>query len=138
MTHLVVLDNEAVQALSHPAHKKHVRVISHVQVAVAGRRGRSLPVTVVVPTAVRVEAGWDRSVPAWAFLNRLLIRDVALDGSTANLAASILADARVSVADAHIGAVIQSAAATKVTVITSDPGDIRRVAAGQEVHVVTI
>jgi len=138
MTHLVVLDNEAVQALSHPAHKKHVRVMSHIQVVVAGRRSRSLPVTVVVPTTVRVEAGWDRSVPAWAFLNRLLIGDVALDGSTANLAASILADARVSVADAHIGAVIQSAAATKVTVITSDPGDIRRVAADKEVHVVTI
>ena len=138
MTHLVVLDNEAVQALSHPAHKKHVHVMSHVQVMVAGRKGRGLPVTVVVPTAVRVEAGWNRTVAAWAFLNRLLIGDITLDGSSANIAASIRQDERVSVADAHIGAVIQAATATKVTVITSDPEDVRRVAGDEEVNIVTI
>jgi predicted nucleic acid-binding protein len=138
MTHLVVLDNEAVQALSHPAHKKHVHVMSHVQVVVANRKGRGLPVTVVVPTAVRVEAGWDRTMPAWAFLNRLLIGDITLDGSSANIAASIRQDARVSVADAHIGAVIRAATAAKVTVITSDPEDIRRVAGDKEVNVVSI
>jgi predicted nucleic acid-binding protein len=129
MSHLIVLDNEAVQALSDPAHKKHGHVLSHVQAVVADRKGRGLPVTVVVPTAVRVEAGWDRTVPAWAFLNRLLIDDITLDGRNANIAASIRQGARVSVADAHIGAVIQAATATKVTVITSDPEDIRRVAA---------
>ena len=138
MSHLVVLDNEAVQALSHPAHKKHVHVMSHVQVVVADRKGRGLPVTVVVPTAVRVEAGWDRTMPAWAFLNRLLIGDITLDGSSANIAASIRQDARVSVADAHIGAVIRAATAAKVTVITSDPEDIRRVAGDKEVNVVSI
>ena len=138
MTHLVVLDNEAVQALSHAAHKKHLHVMSHVQVVVANRKSRGLPVTVVVPAAVRVEAGWDRTMPAWAFLNRLLIGDITLDASTANLAASIRQDARVSVADAHIGAVIQAATATKITVITSDPEDIRRVAADKEVNVVSI
>jgi predicted nucleic acid-binding protein len=137
MSHLIVLDNEAVQALSHPAHKKHVQVMSHVRMVVS-RKGRGLPVTVVVPTAVRVEAGWDRTTPAWAFLNRLLIGDITLDGSRANIAASIRLDARVSVADAHIGAVIQAATATRVTVITSDPGDIRRVAADKEVNVVSI
>lgn len=137
MSHLVVLDNEAIQALSDPAHKKHVHVISHVRMVVS-RKGRGLPVTVVVPTAVRVEAGWDRTMPAWAFLNRLLIGDIALDGSRANIAASIRLDARVSVADAHIGAVIHAATATKVTVITSDPGDIRRVTADKEVNVVSI
>ena len=65
MSHLVVLDNEAVHALSDPFHKKHVRVISHVRM-VAGRKGRGRPAAVVVPTAVRVEAGWDRTMPAWA------------------------------------------------------------------------
>jgi hypothetical protein len=137
MSHLVVLDNEAVQALSDPAHKKHVHVISHVRV-VADRKSRDLPVTVTVPTAVRVEAGWDRTVPAWAFLNRLLIGDITLDSSSANIAASIRQAARVSVADAHIGAVIAAATAVKVTVITSDPADVRRVAADREVNVVTI
>lgn len=137
MSHLIVLDNEAVQALSDPAHKKHARVISHIQV-VAERKSRGLSITVVVPTAVRVEAGWDRTMPAWAYLNQLLIGDITLDGSSANIAASIRLDARVSVADAHIGAVIRTAATTKVTVITSDPGDVRRVAADREVNVVTI
>ena len=137
MSHLIVLDNEAVQALSDPAHKKHVHVVSHVRV-VADRKSRGLPVTVSVPTTVRVEAGWDRTMPAWAFLNRLRIADIALDGLNANIAASIRQDARVSVADAHIGAVIAATTATKVTVITSDPADIRRVAAEREVHVVTV
>ena len=31
----------------------------------------------------------------------------------------------VSVADAHLGAVILSAPADKITVVTSDPGDMR-------------
>jgi hypothetical protein len=137
MSHLIVLDNEAVQALSDPAHKKHVHVVSHIRV-VADRKGRGLPITVVVPTAVRVEAGWDRTKAVWAFLNRLLIGDSTLDGPNANIAASIRQDARVSVADAHVGAVIQGATATRVTVITSDPGDIRRVAAEREVNVVAI
>jgi len=137
MSHLIVLDNEAVQALSDPSHKKHVHVLSQVRM-VAGRKSRDLSVTVVVPTAVRVEAGWDRTVPAWAFLNGLRIGDITLDGRNANIAASIRQGARVSVADAHIGAVIQAATATKVTVITSDPEDIRRVAADKEVNVVSI
>ncbi len=132
-----MLDNEAVQALSDPGHKKHVHVASHVRVVV-DRKRRGLPVTVVVPSAVRVEAGWDRTKPAWAFLNRLRIGDITLDSPSANLAATIRQEARVSVADAHIGAVIRGAAATKVTVITSDPGDVRRVAADREVNVITI
>ncbi len=137
MSHLIVLDNEAVQALADPSHKKHVRVISQVQVVV-DRKRRGLSMTVVVPTAVRVEAGWDRTMPAWAFLNRLLIGDITLDGSSANIGAAIRQNARVSVADAHIGAVIQAATATRITIITSDPGDVRRVAADRDVNVVAI
>jgi hypothetical protein len=137
MSHLIVLDNEAVQALSDPSHKKHVHVMSHVRM-VADRKSRGLSTTVVVPTAVRVEAGWDRTVPTWAFLNGLRIGDITLDGLNANIAAGIRQDARVSVADAHIGAVIQATTATKVTVITSDPGDVRQVAGDREVNVVAI
>jgi hypothetical protein len=137
MSHLIVLDNEAVHALADPAHKKHVHVISHIRV-VADRKSRGLSITVAVPTAVRVEAGWDRTLPTWAYLNQLRVGDITLDGSSANIAARIRQDAHVSVADAHIGAVIQAAKATQVTVITSDPGDVRRVAADREVNVVTI
>ena len=64
--------------------------------------------------------------------------DITLDGSSANIAADIRQGARVSVADAHIGAVIHATTAAKVTVITSDPGDVRRVAADREVNVVII
>jgi hypothetical protein len=137
MSHLVLLDNEAVRALANPAHPNHPRVVSHVQV-VASRKRRAMPITMAVPTAIRVEAGWSRNSPAWAFLNRLRIADLPLDASYANAAASIHDDARVSVAGAHIGAVIQTTAADRISVITSDPADMRRVAGDRDVTVVTI
>jgi hypothetical protein len=99
---------------------------------------RAWLISLVVPAAVRVEAGWDRTSPQWAFLNRLRIMDVVLDAAHANLAAAIHEQAQVSVADAHIGATVQSAPDTDITVITSDPGDIRRVTGDQPVTVVVI
>ncbi len=79
MTHLVVLDCEAIQALRDPGHPRHRRVVSHAQV-VASRKRRAVAIQMVVPTAVRVEAGWDRSSPAWAFPNRLRPRSTRLAG----------------------------------------------------------
>lgn len=137
MSHLVILDNEAVQALADPAHPKHRHVVSHVQV-VASRKRRASTIQLVVPTAVRVEAGWDRTSPAWAFPNRLRIDDVALDRVHANIAAAIVARTAVSVADAHLGATIQSASAEQITVVTSDPSDMRLVAGGIAVTIVAI
>jgi len=137
MSHLVLLDNEAVQALADPSHPKHSHVISHVQVVTARKR-RAMPITLAVPTAIRVEAGWNRNSPAWSFINRLRVADIPLDASYANIAASIRRDAQVSVADAHIGAAIQAAATDRITVLTSDPRDIRRVAADADVTVVPI
>jgi len=124
MSRLVVLDNEPVQALADPAHPKHRQALSQVQV-VANRKRRAMPISIAVPTAVRVEAGWDRTSTAWAFLNRLRILDVPLDTTHANLAAGIRYRARISVADAHIGAVVQTAPADDITVVTSDPADMR-------------
>ena len=137
MSRIVILDNEAVQALRSPTHPKHNRVLSHVQV-VAGRKKRAAPVSLAVPTAVRVEAGWDRTAPAWAFVNHLRIADIALDGTRANSAAAILDRATASVADAHIGAAIEASPDTDITVITSDPHDIRQVAKDRAITVVTI
>ena len=137
MSRLVILDNEAVQALRTPANPKHNRVLSHVQV-VASRKKKALPISLAVPTAVRAEAGWDRTEPAWAFLNHLSIADIALDGPHANTAAAILNRAKVSVADAHIGAAIDSAPNTNITVIISDPHDIRQVAGDHAIAIVTI
>jgi predicted nucleic acid-binding protein len=137
MSHLILLDNEAVQALADPAHPKHPHVVSHVQV-VASRKRRALPITVAVPTAIRVEAGWNRNSLAWAFLNRLRIADIPLDASYANAAARVRQSTQVSVADAHIGVVMQETSADRITVITSDPADMRRMARDRNVTVVTI
>jgi hypothetical protein len=137
MSRLVVLDNEAVQALADPAHPKHRQALSHAQV-VASRKRRAIAIALAVPTAVRVEAGWDRSSPVWAFPNLLRIADVSLDTAQANAAAAIRDRTRVSVADAHVGAVIQASPADQITVVTSDPADMRLMAGSKDVTVVTI
>jgi hypothetical protein len=134
MSRVILLDNEPVQALADPAHPKHRRAVSHAQVAVS-RKARALPVSIAVPTAVRVEAGWDRTSASWAFVNRLRIGDITLDPGHANAAAGIRSRTRVSVADAHIGAAIR--AADQVTVLTSDPLDMHVVAEGNPIELVT-
>lgn len=106
--------------------------------AVERFKRQAASISLVVPAAVRVEAGWDRTAPQWAFLNRLRIMDVPLDAAPANLAAAIHEQAQVSVADAHIGATVQSAANADITVVTSDPADIRRASGDQPVTVVEI
>jgi hypothetical protein len=137
VSRLVLLDNEAVQALRDPAHRKHRRVIGEVEFAFK-RAVRTLRVRIAVPAAVRVEAGWDRTAPAWAFVNRFPIDDIPLEMSHADTAAGIVKRTGVSVADAHLGAAIQAAHADQVMVITSDPGDMRKVAEGRQVNVVTL
>jgi hypothetical protein len=137
MTRLVVLDNEAVQALRNPGHPQHRHVVSQAQV-VASRKRRAVAIQMVVPTTVRVEAGWDRTSPAWAFPNHLRIADSPLDTASASTAAGIRARTGVSVADSHIGAVIQSAHHDQITVVTSDPGDIRLAAGDKIITLVAI
>jgi predicted nucleic acid-binding protein len=137
MTRLVVLDNEAVQALASPRHPKHQKILAHME-AVERRKRHATAIALVVPAAVRVEAGWDRTSPQWAFLNRLRIMDIPLDTAHANAAAAIHEQAQVSVADAHIGATMQSAPNVDLTVITSDPADIRKVAGDRQLTVVAI
>jgi hypothetical protein len=134
----VVLDNEAVQALRDAGHPKHRQVVAHLA-GIVGRRRRGRDVTAVVPTSVRVEAGWDRTQPAAAAINRLRVADHVLDASAANVAAEITDGlAGVSVADAHIGAAIRGLAHDEVVVLTSGPGDIRRVAGDRPTRTVHI
>ncbi len=137
MTHLVVLDCEAIRALRDPGHPKHRRVVSHAQI-VASRKRRAVTIQMVVPTAVRVEAGWDRTSPAWVFTNRLRIADNPLDTASANTAAGIRDRTGVPVADSHLGAVIRSAPHDQVTVVTSDPADMRLVAGDKSITVAAI
>lgn len=137
MNRLIVLDSEAVQALCDPSHPKHRRAMSHVQLTTI-RKQRAAHTSMAVPTAVRVEAGWDRTSPVRAFINRLKIGDAQLDADQANLASRIREDARVSVADAHVGAVVQASAALETVVLTSDPDDMRRAAGNKRVTIVTL
>lgn len=137
MRQVVVLDNEAIQALQSPAHSKHRQVTAHIQV-VAQRKRRAAVVDIVTPTAVRVEAGWDRTDPAWAFINRLRIADVPLDQAHADIAAAIANRTGVSVADAHIGAAVNLTGTGRVTVVTSDPNDMRLVAGDRHITLVVI
>jgi predicted nucleic acid-binding protein len=134
---VVLLDNEAVQALRDPAHRKHQRVLGEVEFTFR-RAVRALRVRVAVPAAVRVEAGWDRTAAAWAFINRFPITDIPLDAGHADVAAGIANRTGVSVADAHLGAAIKAAEADYVTVLTSDPADMRKVAEGRLIKVVAL
>jgi predicted nucleic acid-binding protein len=137
MNRLVLLDNEAVQALRDPAHRKHQHVLDKAQIT-STRAVRTLSVRIAVPAAVRVEAGWDRTSPAWVFINRFRIADIPLDTGHANAAAGIARRTGVSVADAHLGAVIQNAGRDHIIVLTSDPGDMRKAAEGRRVDVVPL
>jgi hypothetical protein len=137
MTRLVLLDNEAVQALRDPSHRKHRQVVSLAQV-VSTRKRSGAAIHVEVPAAVRVEAGWDRTSPAWAFPNRLRIADIPLDAIHSGLAAAIRDRTGVPVADAHLGAVVRSSRAEQITVVTSDPDDMRRVAGDRIITVAAI
>lgn len=132
-----MLDNEAVQALESAGHAKHRAVLAHVVGAVQRRRKGSA-VHVVVPTSVRVEAGWDRASPGSALLNRLRVVDLPLDPSTANVAAAIVSITGVSVADAHLGAAMRAIDDGDVVVLTSDPGDMVRVAAPRRITAVRV
>lgn len=133
----IVLDNEAVQALAEPDHPKHRVVVAHLA-AVATRRRRGRAVTAVVPTAVRVEAGWDRSDPAAAAINRFRLVDDALDATAANVAAGIVSRTGVSVAYSHLGAAVRRHAADEVVVLTSDPHDMARVCAPRAITAIRI
>ena len=124
----LVFDNEAVQALTDPFHPKHRVVLAHLAGIVArrkrGRHGRA-----VVPTTVRAEAGWDRTQPGAAAINRFRIVDHPLDSRTANHATAIRKHTGVSVADAHLGAAVRELApgtTRSIVVLTSDPDDISR------------
>lgn len=123
----LVLDNEAVQALVSVHHPKHRAVLAHLDAQARRRRGPAAVVANWVPTTVRVEAGWDRTDPSVAGINRLRIGDHPLTLDRANAAARLVALHGVSPADAHLGATVQALDDQPVVVLTSDPRDIARV-----------
>jgi hypothetical protein len=123
----VILDNEAVQALIDPSHRKHRRLLAAIEAVAARNLRRIGSVRLLVPTAVRAEAGWDRQAPESAVINQLRVGDVALDGAAADIAARARAALGVSIADGHIAAVLGTAPGPHA-VVTSDAEDIHRIA----------
>ena len=124
MTRILILDNEPVQALLDPHHPKHRSAMAYLEVSALRNRRKAGSLSVIVPTTVRVEAGWDRSASRSATPNRLPIADDTLG---------------ISPADAHIGAVVQ-AAQGEISILTSDVDDLRRIVqqTGQPATVVRI
>lgn len=133
----IVLDNEAVQALADPGHRKHRAVIAHLA-GVVVRRRKGAPVAAMVPTAVRVEAGWNRSDPRAAAVNRFRVTDITLDTRAADTAVGIVTRTGVSVADAHLGAAARTLDADEVVVLTSNPEDMARASAPRPITTVRI
>ncbi len=132
-----MLDNEAVQALADPAHRKHRRVLAAVEATVQRNIRRAGSVTIVVPAAVQVEAGWVRTAPRSAVINRLRADRPALGGISAERAAQLVAGTAVSVADAHIGVTL-AATPGPHAVLTSDADDMNVVAAAAGVTVIVV
>lgn len=95
-------------------------------------------VRAVVPTAVRVEAGWDRSAGSAAAINRFRALDAVLGTTMANAGAEIVGRTGVSVADAHVGATARSLVGDDVIVLTSDPEDMVRVSAPKTIVAIRI
>ena len=135
----LVVDNEAVQALVDATHRKHRRVLAAVEVTAARNLRRAGSVRLVVPTAVRVEAGWDRRARRSAAINRLRVEDIPLDRHAADTAAAVVAALGVSVADAHLASVLRTTPGPHA-VLTSDRADVRRIAAhvGAAVNIVVV
>lgn len=135
MAEVLILDSEMVHALADRRSKKHRSALIRIQ---ADTRWSKRSVLLVVPSTVRVEAGWDRTATRWAGINRLRIVDHHLDGSSTDTAARLRTEHGVSPADAHIGALAHERGDHQVVVITSDPGDITVVTAGTGARIVQL
>ena len=143
MTRRLVLDAQGVAVLADPHHARHAELRAILQAARDKRRKRAAKdgYPTLVPTSVRIEAGWDRSAQAWSAMNALRVEDVVLDGGIANRAAtprSAVGSGRrkrmISTADAHLGAILQDGD----IVATSDPGDVEAMASHRNISVATV
>jgi uncharacterized phosphosugar-binding protein len=126
--HTLVLDNEALQALVVPGHRKHRSVLAFVDAVATRNRRRPGAALVVVPTAVRVEAAVDRRSRDGVSLGRHRVADVVLDRENADQAAG-LRHVGGSAVDACVAQAAAVVVAGRVTVLTADLTDIPRLLA---------
>jgi len=108
-------------------HRKHRRALAFVEATAARNLRRAGTVRLVVPTAVRVEAGWDRRAAGADAINRLRVDDAPLGSRAADLAVPVRVDLGVSVTDAALAAAVATAPEPHA-VITSDAQDLRAIA----------
>ena len=133
----MVLDNEALQALADVGAAKHRAMVALLKAAVVdSRRSRQRP-RLLTSTVVRLEAGLSRRSPQNTGLGLFRVQDVALDGERVERALTLPSAREVTPADAAVAEVAASLAG-KVTVLTSDPVDLRRLLAGTEVLVLQV
>lgn len=118
-----MLDNEAAQALADPWHAKHRRLTETLRAADLRHRTQ-----VLVPTAVRLEAGLSRTSPTSAHLARFKVDDAALTGARADRAVVLRAGSTASVVDATVAQLAEehAAAGALVTIYTSDVPDLEQ------------
>lgn len=122
----VVLDNEALQALADPRHRKHQVMLEKIA-AVKYESGRGASVRVVTPTAVRVEAHVSRQGAGTATLGRFRVQDISLDSTRADRCVALAVAAAATAVDATVAEAAESEARTRrVSVYTSDVGDLTR------------
>jgi hypothetical protein len=127
----LVLDSEAASALLASASVNSKRAT--VVLAIAAANGQR-----VVPTAVRGEAGWDRTDPAAADANRLIRTDDVLDRVGADRVAQSRAAVPVaSVVDAAVAVAAERAGGSGgvVEILTSDVADLRDLSANVQARV---
>src|SRR5688500_9885229 len=124
---VVVIDNEAVRALSDPAHPKHTDALAYLEVT-NERRSRAERVRGVVPAAVGIEAGWARRRPAAANLTRFRAPGAPLLDTAATDRATELAllEPAASVVDVTVAQAAEAEESGPVTIVTSDRGDFER------------
>ena len=129
----LVLDNEALQVLAHPHHRKHSDLVAFVETeqraALRSRRAPGLRTSSVA----RVEAGVDRTSPASAVFNRFRVGDVLVTPDRADRAIRLNAEVGASAVDACVAELAASLGAS--TVITSDVRDLSRLLVGTPVVV---
>jgi hypothetical protein len=125
----LVLDNEALQVLSHPHHAKHPDVLAFIEVERnLARRTRRAP-ELVTSSVARIEAGIDARSPAAAFFNRFGVLTVAVDGPRADRATELNEQIRASTVDACVAELAASRGKSTI-VLTSDLRDLTRLLSG--------
>jgi predicted nucleic acid-binding protein len=123
---LLILDNEAIQALSHHSHPKHRRMLAIIE-RFQSLLQRGFQATLIVPTTVRVEALINRQDPAASFVNRIV-----------NYAATLRQQFPIlSVVDAHIAA-LALVDKRDIVLITSDTDDFENCLSSKDINIIRI